>query len=97
MDVLLELAGNGVMWGASRDGSEGCSCETALPCQGQAAGEEGNLGQAGLRGCIRPGLGTAAREGASVGGSLPGGEGEGMSGARSPPVHTAMSQPCPAQ
>lgn len=58
MDVLLELAGDSMMWGASEGSSEGCSCKTAVFCQSPAAGEEGNLGQARLQGCVCPSLGT---------------------------------------
>lgn len=59
MDVLLELAGEGQHdVGVSGDGSQGCICKTSLSCQLSAAGEEGNLGQARLQGCIRPSFGT---------------------------------------
>lgn len=44
--------------GASGDGSQGCICKTSLSCQRSAAGEEGNLGQARLQGCIRLSFGT---------------------------------------
>ena len=99
MDVLLELAGDSMMWGASGDGSEGCSCKTALSCQHPAAGEEGNLGQARLQGCVCSSLavGQPRRVPGSCLGSPPGGEGEGIGIARAPHVLTAISQPCPAQ
>lgn len=82
------------MWGASRDGSEGCSCKTALFCQCLAAVEEGNLEQAKLHIWVYPTIGTelSRSPGPPPGcqgtclGSPPPGEGEGIGVARAPHI-----------